>query len=105
MAIIGLSDLDFLYAYIITFENLRFCLFTSFAFIDNEDVLDLLSEMYFYKTGLKIESREILEYSLNTLNTEKGYEKKASLSGIRKSIPNFVKVLYRYFNSTHIKEA
>lgn len=97
----GLTDLDYLYAYIIAMENLGFCLFTSFAFIDSTEALDLLGQMYYYKTGLKIEPKEILQYALDTLASENQYEKEARLLGVSKAIPNFVKVLYRYFNDTN----
>lgn len=33
------SDLEYLYAYIIALENFGFCLFSSFAFIENEEAL------------------------------------------------------------------
>lgn len=93
-----LSDLDYLYAYIIAQENLGFCLFTSFAFIDNSEALNILADMYLYKTGRKIESKDILIYAIQTLEKEKEYEQEVKLSGVSKTIPNFVKVLYRYFH-------
>lgn len=98
----GLSDLDYLYAYIIALENLGFCLFTSFAFIDSDEALNLLSKMYYYKTNINIEPKEILEYALHTLKAEKSYERNVKLSGVTDAIPNFVKVLYRYFNDINL---
>lgn len=93
-----LSDLDYLYAYIIALENLGFCLFASFAFIESNKSLSLLADMYYYKTGIKIENKDILQYAIQTLESEKSYEKRVKLEGVSKNIPNFVKVLYRYFH-------
>ncbi|WP_353095486.1 aldehyde ferredoxin oxidoreductase N-terminal domain-containing protein [Tissierella praeacuta] len=94
----GLSDLDYLYAYIIALENLGFCLFASFAFIDNDEALSLLSNMYLYKTGVKTSEKEILQYAIQTIKNEKEYERKVKLNNVSKTIPEFVKVLYRYFH-------
>lgn len=82
-----MPDLEYLYAYVIVLENLGFCLFTSFAFLDSNEALTLLTEMFYYKTGNKIDEKGLLEYAINSLNNEK-------------KIPNFIKVLYRYFNMT-----
>jgi aldehyde:ferredoxin oxidoreductase len=84
----GLSDLEYLYAYVIVLENLGFCLFTSFAFLESSKALTLLADMYYYKTGNIIDEKNLLEYAIKSLNSEK-------------KIPNFIKVLYRYFNSTN----
>ncbi|MGI6427299.1 MAG: aldehyde ferredoxin oxidoreductase N-terminal domain-containing protein [Natronincolaceae bacterium] len=92
------SDLDYLYAYIIALENLGFCLFSSFAFIENEKALSLLSNMYTYKTGKESGSEDILKYASETLKKENEYERKAKTTGVEKNIPEFVKVLYRYFH-------
>lgn len=96
--LLGLSDLDYLYAYIIALENLGFCLFASFAFIDNDEALTLLSDMYFYKTGVRASEKDILQYALQTIKNEKEYERKVKLTNVSKTIPEFVKVLYRYFH-------
>lgn len=93
-----LSDLDYLYAYIIVLENLGFCLFTSFAFIDSDIALTILSDLYYYKTGQIVKPKKMLEYGLKALEYEKKYEEKVKSSSISKTIPNFVKVLYRYFD-------
>ena len=82
-----LSDLDYLYAYVIVLENLGFCLFTSFSFLDNKRALSLLAEMYYYKTGERTSEKELLEYAVESLNSDK-------------KIPDFIKVLYRYFHSS-----
>jgi len=94
----NLSDLDYLYAYMMALESFGFCLFSSFAFIENEEALTLLSKMYYYKTGTKASEKDILEYALETLEVEKKYEEEAKIESADKSIPEFVKVLYRYFH-------
>ena len=99
----GLSDLDYLYAYIITLENLGFCLFASFAFIDNPKALTLLSELFFYKTGMEMDEKSILNYALETIKNEKEYESEVKLKSVSKTIPNFVKILYRYFHKDETK--
>lgn len=81
----GLSDLEYLYAYVILLENLGFCLFTSFAFLESDRALSLLADMYYYKTGYKTDEKRLLQYAIESSNNEK-------------NIPNFIKVLYRYFN-------
>ncbi|MBU3145782.1 aldehyde ferredoxin oxidoreductase N-terminal domain-containing protein [Clostridium sp. CF012] len=94
----NVSDLDLLYGYIIMLENLGFCLFSSFALIDNEDVLDILKNLFYYATGIKIENTELIDYSLNCLEKELSYEKSVKLTSAQNTIPEFVKVLYRYFD-------
>ena len=74
--LLGLSDLDYLYAYIIALENLGFCLFASFAFIDNDEALTLLSDMYFYKTGVRASEKDILQYALQTIKMKKNTKEK-----------------------------
>ena len=61
------SDLEYLYAYIIALENFGFCLFSSFAFIENEEALSFLSDMYTYKTGRESSEKDILKYALETI--------------------------------------
>lgn len=92
------SDLEYLYAYIIALENFGFCLFSSFAFIENEEALSFLSDMYKYKTGRESSEKDILKYALETIEREKEYERKAKITSVEKTIPEFVKVLYRYFH-------
>ena len=94
----SLSDLDYLYAFIITLENLGFCLFAAFALIESPQSLDLLSKLYYYKTGIEISPKELLGYSLESIEKEQNFSKSIKLNNTSKSIPNFVKVLYRYFN-------
>jgi aldehyde:ferredoxin oxidoreductase len=93
----GMDDKEYLYALMITFGNLGLCLFTSFALIENQDAWKLLSEMYYYKTGISIHERNLIDYSIQCLKEEENYEMKAKEQSVQKAIPEFVKVLYRYF--------
>ena len=92
-----MDDKEYLYALMITFGNLGLCLFTSFALIENQDAWKLLSEMYYYKTGISIHERNLIDYSIQCLKEEENYEMKAKEQSVQKAIPEFVKVLYRYF--------
>lgn len=96
----GLEDMDdkeYLYALMITFGNLGLCLFTSFALIENQEAWRLLSEMFYYKTGVPTHERNLIDYSVQCLEAEEAYEVKAKMQSVQKVIPEFVKVLYRYF--------
>lgn len=94
-----ISDLELLYGEIITLENLGFCLFSSFALIDNKEALDIITELYYAKTGERCTGEEIIKYSLSCLEKELNYEAKAKGVSIEKTIPEFVKVLYSYFDN------
>lgn len=96
----GLEDMDdkeYLYALMITFGNLGLCLFTSFALIENKEAWRLLSEMFYYKTGLPTDERNLIDYSVQCLKAEEEYEIEAKTRSVQKVIPEFIKVLYRYF--------
>lgn len=93
-----ISDLELLYSKIIMLENLGFCLFSSFALIDNEEVLDILKKLFHYTTGIEIETKTLIDYGLKTLERELDFERRAKESSAQKTIPEFVKVLYRYFD-------
>jgi len=93
----GMDDKEYLYAVMITFGNLGFCLFTSFALIENKEAWGLLSEMFYCKTGMQIHERDLIDYSIQCLKAEEEYEIEAKIQSVQKGIPEFVKVLYRYF--------
>jgi len=93
----NLDDKAYLYALMITFGNLGLCLFTSFALIENQEAWRLLSEMFYYKTGIPIHERNLIDYSIQCLKAEEEYEIKAKMQSVQKVIPEFVKVLYRYY--------
>ncbi|WIV12656.1 aldehyde ferredoxin oxidoreductase N-terminal domain-containing protein [Proteiniborus sp. MB09-C3] len=94
----NISDLELLYSKIIMLENLGFCLFSSFALIDNEEALAILKNLYYYTTGVEIEAKQLIDYGLKSLERELDFERRAKGISAQKTIPEFVKVLYRYFD-------
>ncbi len=95
----NISDLELLYGEIIMLENLGFCLFSSFALIDNEEALNIISNLFYYRTGVKVTPEELIIYGLNCIDEEIKFEAQAKDASVEKTIPEFVKVLYRYFQS------
>jgi len=93
-----IPDLDYLYAMMSTLGNFGICLFSAFALIECEDILPILSQVFYYKTGVKVEPSEIISYSLNCMEREMKYEEASKVNTVEKTIPEFVKVLYRYFD-------
>ena len=94
----NIEDLDYLYSMIITLGNFGICLFSAFALIENEYILNILSNIFYCKTGVKTNPSEIVNYSLKCLERERKYEANAKVKSVEKTIPEFVKVLYRYFD-------
>ena len=80
-------------------ENLGFCLFSSFALIDNEEALNIISNLFYYRTGIKIDPKKLIEDGLKSIDEEIEFERQAKNYSVEKTIPEFVKVLYRYFQS------
>lgn len=98
--VVGCKDIEdkqYLYANMISLGNLGLCLFTSFAIIESREAMDLLADLFYAKTGRKIEAKDLINYSLHCLKVEEDYEKQAKLLSLQKQIPEFVKVLHRYF--------
>ncbi len=93
-----LSDLELMYNQIFVLENLGFCIFTSFALINNKDALDIMSKMFYYKTGCKLSPIDMIKFANNCIDEELKYENESASSTLRKNIPEFTKVLYRYFS-------
>jgi len=93
-----ISDLDYLYAMMTTLGNFGICLFSAFALIENEDILYTLSNIFYSKTGIKTEPSKIIQYSLACMERESTFETNSKLGSVQKTIPEFVKVLYRYFD-------
>lgn len=93
-----IDNLEFLYMQIFLLENMGFCIFTSFAIINSKEALDIIAKMFYYKTGIKQSIIEILNYSSKCIETEMEYEKNIITNSIKKNIPEFTKVLYRYFS-------
>lgn len=94
----NLSHMDYLYAQIIALENFGICLFSAFALIESNEVLNILTNLYYCKTGIETKPENIIKYSLECLEREINYESQAKMQSVQKTIPEFVKVLYRYFN-------
>lgn len=53
--------------------------------------------LYYYKTGIKITPVEMIKFSQICIENELKFESENALSTVRKNIPEFTKVLYRYF--------
>lgn len=96
-----LTHMEYLYGQIIVLENLGFCLFSSFALIDNEEAFKSMAKAFYYKTGLKVSYEELIRYGLKTIEDELLYKTSSNIKEAEKSIPQFVKVLYRYFSMSN----
>lgn len=94
------SDFELLYREIFLFENLGICIFSSFALLNKAEPLQLLTELYAYKTGRRITVEEMLEYSAACLKREEELKIRMGKAAAVRSIPEFVKVLYRYFETS-----
>lgn len=92
------DDLELMYRQIFLLENMGFCIFTSFALINNKEALNIIADMFYYKTGIKRTVVEMLNYSDECINREIEYERNNAIQSIQKNIPEFTKVLYRYFS-------
>ena len=73
------------------------CIFTSFALLNNSEALEILSEAVSEKIGTPIDIQTILKYAKECVDRESEYQKNNASEAIQKSIPEFIKVLYRYF--------
>lgn len=93
-------DLELLYQEIFLFENFGICIFTSFALLNKEEPLHTLAELYRNKTGKAITVEEMLQYSAQALNQEEELWKELNMGSNIKAMPEFVKVLYNYFENT-----
>ena len=93
------SALEALYAQLFVLENLGFCLFTSFALLDNSNTFDLLAEMFEAKTGVRMTSSELLSYAHKCIDVERDYYKHRWQAAQRNNIPPFTRALYSFFDS------
>ncbi len=93
------SDMELLYREIFLFENLGICIFSSFALLDKKEPLELLAELYQYKTGESCDVQTLLDYSAKCLEREDQIRELIGDSESFRSIPEFVKVLYQYFEN------
>ncbi|WMJ78743.1 MULTISPECIES: aldehyde ferredoxin oxidoreductase N-terminal domain-containing protein [unclassified Sedimentibacter] len=92
------DDLELMYRQIFLLENMGFCIFTSFALINNKEALNIIADMFYYKTGIKKTAVEMLNYSGECITREIENERNNAMQSIQKNIPEFTKVLYRYFS-------
>lgn len=92
-----ISDMDLLYAQIFVLENLGFCIFSSFATVNNQEAFELMTKLFTYRTGINVTPIELINYARNCMEMEIEYERGNSTNSIQKNIPPFTKVLYRYF--------
>lgn len=92
-----LSPAEYLYGYIAASGNLGLCLFTSFAMLEDSEAMEILADLVKAKTGSDIKSADLIKEALSSLK-EQRQVRHDSLSGdIASYMPEFVKVLYRYF--------
>lgn len=93
-----IDDLELMYRQIFLLSNLGFCIFTAFALINNREALNIISNMYYYKTGQKLTAVEMINFANECMESEIINEKNNAVGVIQKNIPEFTKVLYRYFS-------
>ncbi len=93
-----MNDMDYLYAYMLGTENLGLCLFTAFAVLDHAEGQEILARIVTAKAGQPTTVADIIQAGEQTL--EETLEVDAALreQGAAPRIPEFVKVLYRYFH-------
>jgi aldehyde:ferredoxin oxidoreductase len=94
-----ISAADLLYREIFLLENLGFCMFTSFAILDNQKALDILGDMFHAKTGIDASLPHLLAYSKICLEKEMEFHKESAFREIKTAVPEFTKILYKYFGN------
>ena len=94
----GMCAMDLLYTQIFVLENLGFCIFTSFALLDNDETFERLAEMFTARTGIKTTGEDLLIQASECIAAEKEYEAHRWEAARETNIPPFTKVLYRYFD-------
>ncbi len=92
-----IGDLELLYRQIFIMENLGLCIFSSFALINRPEAMELMARLYSCRTGETVTPVQLLEYAGECLAAEADMAKDSAAASVRRSIPEFVKVLYRYF--------
>lgn len=91
------EDMDLLYREIFALENLGICIFSSFAVLNNNKALEILSQMFTAKTDVPMSVYELLQYSKECIENELSFHKDSVLHDVKMTVPEFTKVLYRYF--------
>ena len=74
------------------------CIFSSFALLNNREVLELLAQMASDKFGARVTAQELLSYAGDCIEQETAYQRERLAGSVQKNIPEFIKVLYRYFS-------
>lgn len=92
-----MTDLELLYRQIFIMENLGLCIFSSFALINRPEAMELMAGIYGCRTGKEVTPAELLRYAGECLAEEERMARSGAAVSVRRSIPEFVKVLYRYF--------
>jgi len=95
----NMDDMELLYREVFLLENLGFCIFSSFATLNSKEVLELLARMLSHKLGRTVTPLEMLTYSGECIETETEYQRDRLAESVQKNIPEFIKVLYRYFEN------
>lgn len=93
-----MDDMELLYRQVFVLENLGFCIFSSFALLNNREVLELLAQMASDKFGVRVTAQELLSYAGDCIEQETAYQRERLAESVQKNIPEFIKVLYRYFS-------
>ncbi len=94
----NIDSMELMYRQIFLLENLGFCIFTAFALINNKEALDIMANMFYYKTGIRHSPVDLINFSGHCIDKEILDERNFSIESIQKNIPEFTKVLYRYFS-------
>ena len=92
-----LDDMDLLYREVFVLENLGYCMFSSFATLNSRTSLELLAQMASEKFGETVTALDMLRYAGECIQEELDYQRDNLAGSVQKSIPEFIKVLYRYF--------
>ena len=94
-----ISDLEYLYGFMTISGNLGLCLFASFALLENEQGIKILTDLVNTKCGCMKSESQIIRAALGGLELQKNKQEQSYSVGIASYIPEFVKVLYRYFGT------
>lgn len=95
----SISDMDLLYRQVFLLENLGICIFSSFALLNNQEALELLAAMVSDRLGREVSLLDLLEYAGKCIERETVYQRRSISETVQKSIPEFIKVLYQYFEA------
>ena len=80
-----------------SFDNLGICMFAIFPFLENKKTIDCLVNLINEKTGENLTSKDLIKRSIGILEKHREWEEKDQCINISSYIPEFVKVLYKYY--------